>query len=128
MNLEDMKLKKEVESIFVDPTKVQGEMKPNELAAMITAASSMSVLSQGIATPEMTTTELLDLYGKKEDPQVTSLIGMSPTFVNSTIGYSVDFRDMSHAMANYDNAKYDPLYTSISNRHMSHEMESGKHI
>lgn len=93
--LKDNQLKKNLETLFVDPRKIQGPLKQNELAAMITAATEMSTVSHGISSPETTMTELLDLYGKKEDPEVTNLIGMNPTFVKSNIGYSIDFKDIA---------------------------------
>ena len=68
---QDIVLKRNVENVFVDKSKAD-VTQPHVLAAMITAASAMSRESEGIATPDMTTEELLDLYGKTDDGQVTT--------------------------------------------------------
>jgi len=123
----DLELQRTVESLFIAEAKKQDVAQPHVLAAMITAASAMSIPS-GITTPELTTEELLDLYGKKEDGKVTSLLGMSSSYIKLNTGYSVEVEDMGSAYANYSAQKeeYDRLYTSISERAKSHEKEEGK--
>lgn len=94
----------------------------NVKAAIITAASEMAKYTD-IATKEQTITELMNLYDLNEE-QVGSLIGMSPTYVKSLIGYSVDFMDYSRAKVNYDSNKseYDDIYNEIVERSLNNNM------
>ena len=94
---------------------------------MITAASAMSSESEGIATPDMTTEELLDLYGKTDDGQVTSLLGMSSAYIQLNTGYSVQVEDMGAASANYRAQKpvYDMIYGQIAERARVRQEEKG---
>ena len=114
---QDIVLKRNVENVFVDKSKAD-VTQPHVLAAMITAASAMSRESEGIATPDMTTEELLDLYGKTDDGQVTSLLGMSSAYIQLNTGYSVQVEDMGAASANYRAQKpvYDMIYGQIAER------------
>lgn len=123
---QDAILKRNVENVFVDKSKAD-VAQPHVLAAMITAASAMSRESEGIATPEMTTEELLDLYGKTEDGQVTSLLGMSSAYIQLNTGYSVQVEDMGAASANYRAQKpvYDMIYGQIAERARVRQEEKG---
>lgn len=123
---QDTILKRNVENVFVDKSKAD-VAQPHVLAAMITAASAMSRESEGIATPEMTTEELLDLYGKTEDGQVTSLLGMSSAYIQLNTGYSVQVEDMGAASANYRAQKpvYDMIYGQIAERARVRQEEKG---
>lgn len=123
---QDTILKRNVENVFVDKSKAD-VAQPHVLAAMITAASEMSRESEGIATPEMTTEELLDLYGKTEDGQVTSLLGMSSAYIQLNTGYSVQVEDMGAASANYRAQKpvYDMIYGQIAERARVRQEEKG---
>lgn len=95
---------------------------------MITSASMMAIVSERNASREITTEELLDLYGKTEDKNVTDLIGMSPNFVKMNTGYSVDFQDYSKASAAYqsEKEKYDKIYEEIYIRNDTRKLENGK--
>lgn len=127
--MEDVELKRSVESIFISEEKKQEVAQPHVLAAMITAASAMSIPS-GITTPEVTTEELLNLYGKEEDGKVTSLLGMSSAYIKLNTGYSVEVEDMGSAFANYSAQKdaYDKLYSGIAERAKNHTKEEGKSL
>jgi hypothetical protein len=127
-NLQDALLRNKVETTFLKKDVSVNE--PHILAAMITAASEMSICSDGIATPEMTTEQLLDLYQKKDDENVSNLIGMSSGFVKNNIGYSVQFEDMIAAEVNYHAEKptYDEIYRGIAARANAKENEAGKTI
>ena len=123
---QDIVLKRNVENVFVDKSKAD-VTQPHFLAAMITAASAMSRESEGIATPDMTTEELLDLYGKTDDGQVTSLLGMSSAYIQLNTGYSVQVEDMGAASANYRAQKpvYDMIYGQIAERARVRQEEKG---
>ena len=123
---QDIVLKRNVENVFVDKSKAD-VTQPHVLAAMITAASAMSRESEGIATPDMTTEELLDLYGKTDDGQVTSLLGMSSAYIQLNTGYSVQVEDMGAASANYRAQKpvYDMIYGQIAERARVRKEEKG---
>ncbi len=123
---QDIVLKRNVENVFVDKSKAD-VTQPHVLAAMITAASAMSRESEGIATPDMTTEELLDLYGKTDDGQVTSLLGMSSAYIQLNTGYSVQVEDMGAASANYRAQKpvYDMIYGQIAERARVRQEEKG---
>ena len=123
---QDIVLKRNVENGFVDKSKAD-VTQPHVLAAMITAASAMSRESEGIATPDMTTEELLDLYGKTDDGQVTSLLGMSSAYIQLNTGYSVQVEDMGAASANYRAQKpvYDMIYGQIAERARVRQEEKG---
>ncbi len=125
----DLELKRSVENIFITDEKKADVVQPHVLAAMITAASAMSIPS-GITTPEVATEELLDLYGKTDDGKVTSLLGMSSSYIKLNTGYSVEVEDMGSAYANYSAQKeeYDQLYSGIAERSKSHTKEEGKVI
>ncbi len=127
---QDIILRSQVEHLFVAEDKRANVNQPHVLAAMITAASAMSRESNGIATPEMTTEELLDLYGKKEDGQVTSLLGMASPYIRLNTGYSVEVENMGAAAANYRamQAEYDTVYGQIAERAKSHEKEAGRSL
>ncbi len=87
------------------------------LASMITAASKMAICADGGNEYE-TMDELLDLYGKTGDKNVSDLIGMGPQYVRSNIGFSVDFMDYSCATAAYlaDKDQYDQYYGMVHMR------------
>lgn len=121
-NSADAILKKYAESIFVDPRKKADMSKPNNIAALITAATKMSHHSGKLATPDMTTTQLLDVYGVSDDKKVTDLLGMSSNYVKSNIGYSVDLEDISASKANYNaqQGTYDELYSILAMREKSY--------
>ena len=123
---QDIVLKRNVENVFVDKSKAD-VTQPHVLAAMITAASAMSRESEGIATPDMTTEELLALYGKTDDGQVTSLLGMSSAYIQLNTGYSVQVEDMGAASANYRAQKpvYDMIYGQIAERARVRQEEKG---
>ena len=123
---QDIVLKRNVENVFVDKSKAD-VTQPHVLAAMITAASAMSRESEGIATPDMTTEELLDLYGKTDDGQVTSLLGMSSAYIQLNTGYSVQVEDMGAASANYRAQKpvYVMIYGQIAERARVRQEEKG---
>ena len=123
---QDIVLKRNVENVFVDKSKAD-VTQPHVLAAMITAASAMSRESEGIATPDMTTEELLDLYGKTDDGQVTSLLGMSSAYIQLNTGYSVQVEAMGAASANYRAQKpvYDMIYGQIAERARVRQEEKG---
>lgn len=120
--LNDLILRQKVEKVFITKEGVNVN-EPNVIAAIITAASAMSRESNGIITPDMTTMELLDLYNKVDDEDVTNLIGMSSSYVNLATGYNVEFENMQAAMGNYRSNKnsYDEIYTKLSNRALTHE-------
>ncbi len=126
---QDIELRARVENTFIKSPEAD-IAQPSVLAAMITAASAMSRESNGVATPEMTTEELLDLYGKTEDGQVTSLLGMASPYIRLNTGYSVQVEDMGAAAANYRamQAEYDAIYGQIAERAKSHEKEAGRSL
>lgn len=123
---QDMQLKANVERMFIRKPDVD-IYKPSVMAAVITAASAMSRESE-VATPEMTTEELLDLYGVTGDGKVTSLLGMQSSYIQLNTGYSVIVEDMGSASINYQAQKesYDALYGQISERSKERLKESGK--
>lgn len=127
-DLQDLVLKEKVEKVFIQN---QADInQPSVLAAMITAASQMAIQSNGLATPDMTTDELLNLYEKSDDQQVTDLIGMSSAFVKTNIGYSVEFEDASLATMAYNSIKstYDEVYRSIAIREATRNMNTGRSL
>ncbi len=130
MELKDLCLKNQLERTFIKKEEHMNVSSPNILAALITASSMMAIPSDGIATRQMVETELLDLYGKAEDEQVLQLIGMSPSFVKTNIGFSVDFQDYSSAYVAYQAEKdtYDKIYEQISNRNKEHEINNGRSL
>lgn len=130
MKPEDLSLKKQLENTFIKKEDIQNIYEPNVLAAMITSASMMAIVSEGNASKEMTTEELLDLYGKTEDKNVTDLIGMPPNFVKMNTGYSVDFQNYSEASVAYQSEKetYDRIYEKIYSRNEMRKLGNGKNI
>ena len=97
---------------------------------MITAASQMAVQSNGITTPDITVEELLHLYEKTGEREVTDLIGMSSSFVKANIGYSVEFEDSNLAATAYNSMKseYDELYQKIATRQVTRNMDTGRSL
>lgn len=126
---QDVSLKQNVEKMFIKKTDANIQ-QPSVMAAVITAASAMSRESNGLATPEMTTEELLDLYGKTDDGMVTSLLGMQSSYIKLNTGYSVEVEDMGSAAANYraEQEAYDTMYGQIAERSKERTMESGKSL
>lgn len=126
---QDMSLKRNVEKMFIKKSDADIQ-QPSVMAAVITAASAMSRESNGLATPEMTTEELLDLYGKTDDGMVTSLLGMQSSYIKLNTGYSVEVEDMGSAAANYraEQEAYDAMYGQIAERAKERTMESGKSL
>lgn len=116
MELEEMRLKRNLNTLF--NVKNVDLNQPNNLAAIITAASKMAIPS-GIVTEDIAIEQLLDLYKKKEDQEVNAMIGMGPQFVKSNIGYSVEFNDPAAAMVAYqtNSEMYSQLYREILNRY-----------
>lgn len=115
--LGDLELKSILQQTFIK-SEIADISQPSVLAAMITSASMMSEFSDGNASSEMTTEELLDLYGKTGDKNVTDLIGMPQNFVKGNTGYCVDFQDYSAASSAYQSEKetYDEIYQRIYKR------------
>lgn len=115
MEMNDLKLKSEVERIF--NVKGADSNETHVLAAIITAASKMARCTE-IVSENITVEQLLDLYQKNEDKELASLIGMGPQYVNAAIGYHVDFNDYSNSLYAYKSQKedYDKVYTEVSQR------------
>lgn len=88
--------------------------KPNVIAAIITAAMEMSKFTDFNLNDEICDI-LLEAFKVENVSEVESLIGMSPNFVKSVIGYSVDFTDFSRAQMVYETqkAQYDIFYSNI---------------
>lgn len=88
--------------------------KDNNIAALITAAAGMSKVTE-IVSSDIVIEELLELYGKNENEDVKSLIGMGPQYVKQNIGYSIDFNDYSASLNAYNTEKenYDFLYKEL---------------
>lgn len=126
MTEQDMMLRAQVENVFVAKDKRENITQPHVLASMITAASQMSKASEGIATPEMTTEQLLDLYGKKEDEAVIHFLGMASPYIKLNTGYSVEVEDIGAATLNYrvQQATYDEIYRQIAARANVEEKET----
>lgn len=132
--LDDIKFKNLLESIFVEKADVDLS-QPNVIAAMITAASKMfsssdNTNSSEISMSDIIRTEVLKVYEKSDDEMINNLIGMGPQYVESAIGYSVDFMDWGSARLTYesDKEKYDELYKEIMRRYKSHEIEKGRSL
>lgn len=112
-NLNEVFLKQKLEEMFVH--KDCNLKNVSSLAALITAASKMAMHS-GIVNEFDTIDELIDLYNVEEETK--KLIGMSPQYVKSNIGYSVDFMDFNISKRVYDANKfsYDDLYKRVAKR------------
>lgn len=89
--------------------------KPSVIAAILTASSEMAKCSE-VATEEGTLVVLGPLFNPEGNKDIQSLVGMSPNYVRSNIGYSVDFRDPGMATVNYQAQKeqYDQIYNEVA--------------
>jgi len=110
---------------------------PHVQAAIISAASNMAMAGKfaqdGVesVSPEMVMEELLRAYAAKGNEAVEDLIGMSPAYVKSAIGYSVDFTDLSRARVAYEAqaSEYDDLYSTVrASYEANKEKETEKHM
>lgn len=89
----------------------------NVRASLITAASKMANASDLVSEAD-TLDVLIDAFGVREIPEVVELIGMGPQFVKPSIGYSVDFNDVSAVMSAYNAEKetYDQYYGMVAKK------------
>lgn len=112
---ENYGLKNEVLNMFI---KKDCDLKTeNVMAAVITAASNMSLATDKMFMSKDAIEEsLLSLFELKDNERAKMLLGMSPAYVKSNIGYSVDFYDFGIAKLEYDDKKeqYDSMYQHIS--------------
>ena len=93
---------------------------PNVIAAIVTCASEMLKFSKNPSTSEeIVIEELLDVFHSLGDNDVEKLVGMSPSLVNSIIGFDIDFKDYNAGHTHYLQSKntYDTYYKMILNRH-----------
>lgn len=116
--MNDLMLKKNLESTF--NIKKANINEPIVLISMITAASKMANCSS-VVTEQTTIEQLLDLYQKSDNNEITSLIGIGSQYVKNNIGYAVDFNDIESALIAYQANKqvYDKIYSDISQRAMN---------
>ncbi len=117
-DLRDALLKNNLEKQFI--VNASSSEEPQVLAAMITAASKMAKYNEfnDNVDEDMVIDEILDLYQKVEDENVTTIIGMAPQYVQNNIGYAVDFTDYNSAIKAYKGNKeaYDKIYYGLLNR------------
>lgn len=118
--MEEQKILNEISHIFIG--KDIDKSASNVKAAIITAVSEMAKTSD-IISKDITQEEVIELLNAKDNEEVIGLIGMSPNYVKSIIGYSVDFNDYASSMVNYNANKeaYDKLYTDINLRRLNKE-------
>ena len=88
---------------------------PNVVAAIITAASKMAIAAG--ADEDATREFLIEAFGELVNEEARKFIdkGISPTFVQSIIGFSTDFNDSGLASVAYESQKddYDSFYRTI---------------
>lgn len=94
---------------------------PSIIASILTASSEMAKYSD-IVTKEETLEIIESLFNPTDNERVKILIGLDPNFVESSIGYSVNFSDYVSALSEYNTKKekYDQLYNSIKNYKIIH--------
>lgn len=121
--LDELLLKNKLNDCFVK--KDLKDMDSRAIAALITAVSKMANISEIIGEIE-TMDELIDLYQVEKETE--QLIGMAPQYVQSSIGYSIDFNDYGASKKAYDGNKsiYDEIYIRIYNR--SKERNAGRQM
>lgn len=109
-----------IESLFIK--KEISEKNQAVIGAVITVASELAKYSN-ITDSITTTNELLNLYKKNNDPVVNSLLGMIPSYVESTIGFNADFKEPAMAKNYYEErkAEYDEIYREIDARSKQNE-------
>lgn len=122
----DDRLKSQTERIFIKNG--ASTQEAGALASMITAAAGMSRVYDNGIEEQVVIDQLLNLYDKNDDPEVTDYIGVGPQLVKNVIGYDVNFNDFNSAINNYNinKEKYDSLYKTIAKRAEMNNFKNSK--